>query len=230
VNPTATITDLLARLRPDSSPCLVWYGPAGERVELSGRVMDNWVAKTANLLVEELDAGEGTTVGLRMEPHWRSLVWALAAWQAGATVRLDSAEPAPDVLVSADPDQLTGDSTHQVLVAPGALQLRWPGELPDGVLDYAAEVRSYADAYLGLDALAADGLALQYDGGDLTFAQLLGRAAPARVLLVPAQTAWPEVLREALATWQGGGTVVLVHAGVEVTQRLLDSERVSAQL
>ena len=230
MNPSASITDLLARLRPDSSPCLVWYGPEGERVELSGRVMDNWVAKTANLLAEELDAGEGTTVGLRMEPHWRSLVWVLAAWQAGATVRMDAAGPAPDVLVSADPEQLTGDSTHQVLVAPGALQLRWPGELPDGVLDYAAEVRSYADVYLGLDTLAADGLALEYDDGDLTFGQLLGQPAPARILLVPAQTAWPEVLREALATWQGGGTVVLVHADVEVTQRLLDSERVSVRL
>ncbi|UNK45009.1 TIGR03089 family protein [Arthrobacter sulfonylureivorans] len=230
MNPSASITDLLARLRPDSSPCLVWYGPEGERIELSGRVMDNWVAKTANLLAEELDTGEGTTVGLRMEPHWRSLVWVLAAWQAGATVRLDTAGPAPDVLVSADPEQLAGDSTHQVLVAPGALQLRWPGEVPDGVLDYAAEVRSYADVYLGLDTLAADGMALEYDGGDLTFGQLLGQPAPARILLVPAQTAWPEVLREALATWQGGGTVVLVHADVEVSQRLLDSERVSARL
>ncbi|MEV7647513.1 TIGR03089 family protein [Arthrobacter sp. NPDC089319] len=230
MNPPASINDLLARLRPDSSPCLVWYGPAGERVELSGRVMDNWVAKTANLLAEELDAGEGTTVGVRMEPHWRSLVWALAAWQAGATVRLDTAGPAPDVLVSADPGQLTGDSMHRVLVAPGALQLRWPGELPDGVLDYAAEVRSYADVYLGLDTLPAGGVALEYDGGHVTFGQLLGQPAPARILLVPAQTAWPEVLGEALATWQGGGTVVLVHADVEVSQRLLDSERVSARL
>ena len=230
MKPSISIADLLARLRPDSSPCLVWYGPAGDRVELSGRVMDNWVAKTANLLAEELDVGEGTTVGLRMDPHWRSLVWALAAWQAGATVRLDAAGPAPDVLVSADPELLSGDSTHQVLVALGALQLRWPGELPDGVLDYAAEVRSYADAYLGLDTLAADGVALEYDGGGLTFGQLLGQPAPARNLLVSAQTAWPEVLREALSTWQGGGTVVLVHADVEVTQRLLDSERVSARL
>lgn len=230
MNPTATITDLLARLRPDSSPCLVWYGPEGERVELSGHVVDNWVAKTANLLAEELDAGEGTSVGLRMAPHWRSLVWVLAAWQAGATVRLDQTGPAPDVLVAADPDQLTGDSTHQVLVAPGALQLRWPGDVPAGALDYAAEVRSYADIYLGVDSLAADGRALEYDGGDLTFAELLGQPAPARNLLVPAQTAWPEVLREALATWQGGGTVVLVHADVDVTERLLESERVSVRL
>ncbi len=33
-------------------PRLTWYGADGERVELSARVLENWVAKTANLLVE----------------------------------------------------------------------------------------------------------------------------------------------------------------------------------
>jgi uncharacterized protein (TIGR03089 family) len=231
VSTPATITDLLARLRPGSSPCLVWYGPEGERIELSGRVLDNWVAKTANLLAEELDAAEGTSVGLLMDPHWRSLVWALASWQAGATVRLGEGARTADVLVAADPALLMQDGGgHQVLVALGALQLRWPGELPEGVLDYAAEVRSYADDYLGIDSLAANGVAVEYDGGALTFARLLDRPAAARTLLVPAQTPWPDVLREALATWQGGGTVVLVHPEVGVSQRLLDSERVTVQL
>ena len=169
-------------------------------------------------------------MGLRMEPHWRSLVWALAAWQAGVTVRLDTAGPAPDVWSPPTRSCWPATARTRYWWPRAHLQLRWPGEVPDGVLDYAAEVRSYADAYLGLDTLAADGMALEYDGGDLTFGELLGQPAPARVLLVPAQTAWPEVLREALATWQGGGTVVLVHADVEVSQRLLDSERVSARL
>ena len=47
---------LLAQLTAEPGrPRLTWYAPA-ERVELSGHVLDNWVTKTANLLVEEYDA------------------------------------------------------------------------------------------------------------------------------------------------------------------------------
>ena len=53
-------------------PRITWYddaaGPTrGERIELSARVLANWVAKAANLLVDELDveAGDRVLVDLR---------------------------------------------------------------------------------------------------------------------------------------------------------------------
>jgi uncharacterized protein (TIGR03089 family) len=238
VSQVRTIDQLLAALRPDSSPALVWYGPDGERVELSGRVLDNWVAKTANLFAEELDAGPGAVVRLAMAPHWRSVVWALAGWQVGATVDVaagrggsGSAEDA-DVVVVSDLAALGTGPAYQVAVAEGALALGWPGELPDGVLDYAAEVRSYADVYLEAGSAAPGATALKHDGGEVTFAELLQLEPAGRNILVPASAEWVEVLRVAVATWLGGGTVVLVHGslGAAGTAKVLSNERITEQL
>jgi len=56
-------------------------GPSqGERIELSGRVLANWVAKAANLLQDDLDAGPGRSmattqpgpaIGARRTGCWR---------------------------------------------------------------------------------------------------------------------------------------------------------------
>jgi len=237
---TATsIGQLLAALRPDSSPSLVWYGPGGERVELSGRVLDNWVAKTANLLVEEFGGGPGTVVRLDMAPHWRGIVWALATWQAGAALAIGGSAPA-GIVVTSDPLHPAGDAEQSraqlVAVAPGALQLRWDGELPDGVMDYAAEVRAFADYFDGAELPDPEAAALEHPGGTISFGQLLpaaaetGAGAARRHVLLPASAGWTTVLAEALATWQAAGTVVLVHPDVEVTGRLLDSERINSRL
>ncbi|NVM99321.1 TIGR03089 family protein [Arthrobacter sp. SDTb3-6] len=83
----STVPQFLNALRTlnPTAPRLTWYGPDSERVELSGRVLDNWVAKTANFLADELDAGPGTVVALDLPVHWRSFVWLLATWAVGAT-------------------------------------------------------------------------------------------------------------------------------------------------
>ena len=60
----------------------------GERIELSARVLANWVAKAANLLRDDLDAGPGSVVLLDLPPHWRTLYWAFAAWSVGACVEV----------------------------------------------------------------------------------------------------------------------------------------------
>src|SRR5690625_3432893 len=87
-----------------SAPSLTWYGPDAERVELSGRVLANWVTKAANLLADEADVTPGTLVQLDLPMHWRTAVWALAVWVCGGTVALPGAEGAgADVLVSSRP-------------------------------------------------------------------------------------------------------------------------------
>lgn len=215
------------------APRLIWYGPGHERVELSGRVLENWVAKTSNMLVEELDATAGTAVAVDMPPHWKTLVWALACWQVGAVTLLDGEAPA-DVRLAME----AADGTHPgrdgevlVLVAPGALDMRWSGTLPGDAVDYAATVRSFGDVYL--DEPAAEGAELlQADGANYTFTSLLGEEdehAPG-IWLVPASLPLLTVLTAAVRIWANGGTVVLVHPSVEVTDRLLEGERVTGRL
>ncbi|WP_323960827.1 TIGR03089 family protein [Arthrobacter sp. JZ12] len=267
-----SVEELLESFRQASgSPRLIWYGPNHERVELSGRVLENWVAKTSNLLVEELDGTADTVVHLDMPPHWKSLVWALACWQVGALTRVpddvdtatsgSGAEPAAgigaetrsraDIVVSMDaadtasPAQAASalGNPLQVLVAPGALDMRWPGPLPDGAVDYAALVRSYGDVYL--DPVADGAAPLMAAGGrNHTFQELAATpldADPAGtdarkepplpgVWLVPAGLPLRTVLSAAVRIWAGGSAVVLVHPDVEITERLVDGERVTARL
>ncbi|WP_028280189.1 TIGR03089 family protein [Arthrobacter sp. H5] len=229
------ITGLLERLRTheSSSPRLVWYGGEGERIELSGRVLDNWVAKTSNLLVEELDAEQSTRVGLRLPPHWKTLVWAMASWQVGAVTVIGERSGEVDISGPVDID-VTGpgsvpdeDAPARVLVAPGAMDLRWPGELPPGALDYAAVVRSFGDVYL--DDVPADNLPLmEADRATMGFQDL--PASDGGVLLVSAGLHLRAVLEAALSTWSADGTLIVVHPDIEVSDKLLAGERVTARL
>lgn len=233
---------LLASLRTHqaTSPALIWYGPDGERIELSGKVLDNWVAKTANFLVDELDAEPGMRLRLDLPVHWKSLVWALAGWQTGCTVVWDptgTGAPAAVTVTSAPGNAVRGTV---VAVALGALDLAFPGELPPGVVDYAADVRSYADTYIE-DAVPGPGVpALEVHGG--TAAVLLKETVPyaslpaeapaaaAPGVLLASSTDLPLVLEAALQMWASGGAVLLTAEGVQPSAKVLESERVTKRL
>ncbi|MFD0804425.1 TIGR03089 family protein, partial [Streptomonospora algeriensis] len=65
-------------------PFVTVYDEAtGGRVELSFATFDNWVSKTANMLVDGLGAEPGDRVGLALPLHWQSLVWLLACFSTG---------------------------------------------------------------------------------------------------------------------------------------------------
>src|SRR5512133_1269924 len=83
--------------RYGDTPFLTWYDDRrGERVELSFRTFDNWVAKTANLLVDELGAGPGDRVGALLVDHWQAPIVLAACWRAGVgVVALDPGRPGP---------------------------------------------------------------------------------------------------------------------------------------
>ena len=137
--------------RDPAQPLLTLYAGAG-RVELSGATTANWVAKSANLLVDGYGAPE--RVGLLLPLHWQTVVLLLAGVDAGATV----------VLVT-DPPALAGVDLAFVLAgqAETALSAGCPevfalsghpmgvplGPLPSMVLDYAREVPSYGDRFPG---------------------------------------------------------------------------------
>lgn len=191
----AAVTDVPALLRAlagsdPTRPRVTWYGPGGERIELSGKVLDNWVAKTANLLVEELDAGPGSRVAVDLPGHWRAAVWLLACWSAGACAVL----PAPDGVDGVDGadgvdvwvTDRPGSAAARAAVAAGAelVAVALPGlatafgpDLPDGALDAAVEVRSQGDVFLPPVLPAPGDPALELpDGTTVRFAELLDRA------------------------------------------------------
>ncbi|MFJ4027026.1 TIGR03089 family protein [Paenarthrobacter sp. NPDC089989] len=212
-----------------TSPRLTWYGPDAERVELSGRVLDNWVAKTSNLLQDELDAEPGMAVRLDLPAHWKSFVWALAAWQLGMEVVLDGSDA--HLLVTNEPDGGAGAGFDAVVAVPlAALAMRWPGELPAGVVDYAAEVRSHGDVFMAHNEGSAGDPAVRGTSPYAHEALMDGFAAaqePGVRLLVRAADGLEPGLASALGAWNQDGSIVLVHPKVDVTQHLLDNERVS---
>lgn len=240
-----TPTELLLAFRTQepTSPRLTWYGGNSERVEFSGRVLENWVAKTANYLVDELDAEPGTVIALDLPLHWRSLVWLLAIWAVGATAVTTPAPGAaldagvPQIVATADPTATQRRlATAQpaplvVAVALPALAMRWSGELPPRALDYAGEVRAHADVFFADAQPAPRDTAWQRGDAGVSYAELLPGAeaakAPQRVLL-EARNGWADVVRAALQTWAAGGSVVLLEDGVASTEHLRSMENVTA--
>ncbi len=142
--------------RDPARPFLTHYDDAtGERVELSFTTTDNWVAKTANLLVDELCAEPGERIGLWLPTHWQTVVWYLACWATGTvpTLEADAADCAHAV---ADPEH-----AGATMDCPGTrllLALRPLGgraaTVPTGMLDYAAEVPTHGDRFAGPPVLA----------------------------------------------------------------------------
>jgi uncharacterized protein (TIGR03089 family) len=251
---------LSALLSEPGHPRLTWYGPAGERIELSGAVLDNWVSKTTNLLVEELDAGPGTRVLLDLPPHWRTVVWALAAWRVGAAVvttdggvagngsALIDGRSALDGTVADDVDVVVSDrpgalalprGVAVVAVALPALARRFDGDLPAGALDAAQSVMTYGDVVGWAPVAEPDHPAL----GDLPHAALLAAAADAapvpdgsRTLLTVGddRTTTAPTLLAVLGVLAEGGSVVLLRPepGEDAArvERVVTTERVTARL
>ena len=83
----STLADLLPGVHSPALPLVTHYDDStGERVELSAVTTANWVAKTANLLVDDLDAGPGTRVRVGLPTHWLRVVWLLSTWAVGGVV------------------------------------------------------------------------------------------------------------------------------------------------
>ena len=121
-------------------------------MELSGATTANWVAKSANLLVDGY-GGPGR-VGLLLPLHWQTVALLLAGVATGAAV-----------VVTDDPTALEGCELAFVTAehAPAALAAGVDevlalsctpfgtrlGQVPAGAVDYAAEVPTYADHWGG---------------------------------------------------------------------------------
>ena len=218
------VTSLHARLARAAGPALTWYGDGGERVELSGPVLAQWVTKASNLLVEALDAGPGYRVLVDLPGHWRTVVWALAVWRVGACVVVRDGPDEGDAVLTASPSSFPG--RHGVVaVALPALARSFPEPLADGVLD-GATVLSYGDALGYVPAADPGAPALAGPARTVTHAGLVRPGADAgRVLLDATATPLDELLRAVLDVLAAGGSVVLVGGGYAEQLRADDGRR-----
>lgn len=235
--------DVLARLLASDPgrPRLTWYddepGPTqGERIELSARVLANWVSKAANLLQDDCAAGPGTTVGLDLPAHWRAVYWALATWSVGATVVLGDEVVDADVLVTTSPSAAAAHGGDAILISLPALARSHPeaGEA-GGAVDEARELSTHGDQFSPMSDPEAGDLALSRDGEDTPFAEL-----------VTPQPTWGErprvavdadlgdLLGAVLSAWASDGSVVAIrgsaHTADDVLTRRLESESVTQDL
>ncbi len=232
---------LAAMLRSDPArPRLTFYddaaGPTrGERIELSARVLANWVSKAANALQEELDTGPGSTVALTLPTHWRALYWALATWATGATLLVPAADLpsgpaeglAAEVLVTADPERAAaaGRTGAAVLVSLAMLARSNPAT-PPGAMDEARELATYGDVFGAWERPPPGATALRVlrDGSTTDTAY--------DAVVVP-QPGWgpsprvrvggdlPHLLTSCLSAWALDGSVVLVREpGAEQVGRM----------
>jgi uncharacterized protein (TIGR03089 family) len=137
--------------RDPTTPLLTWYDDAtGDRTELSGATLDNWVAKTANLLVDGVGTGPGDSVAVLLPPHWQTAAVLLGAWSAGLAADLGP-DPQPVEVLFTTPGQVeiaaawsTGDR-----YATGLLPLAAPlPQVPPGFIDYTVEVRGFGDRFV----------------------------------------------------------------------------------
>jgi uncharacterized protein (TIGR03089 family) len=247
--PETPVGRLLAGLLAEPGrPRVTWYDDP-ERIELSGAVLVNWVTKTANLLVEELDAGPGVRVMLDLPAHWRTLAWALATWRVGACVvlpgtpastsggtadddaRAAGGAAAADVIVTDRPGRHAG-TTSLVAVALAGLARRFDGPMPAGALDAAAVVLGYGDVL---------GWVPPFDGDAPALVVADGPAVPHVALLTgPAgqPAAWPrerrlldatgltpaDLLLRGMATLAADGSLVVV-AGASAHALRTDPDR-----
>ncbi|MGH3244198.1 MAG: TIGR03089 family protein [Spirillospora sp.] len=155
---------LLARRVADdpSSPLVTFYDDAtGERVELSARTFDNWVAKTANFLVDGLAAEPGTRVVLVLPPHWQTAVWLMACWSAGLvaepvdpeTIRTGTSPSEP--FDTSSPYSSGGATPHTPRNDPYILAVAQ--EVLDDVIADGAAAASGAEEVIGLSLHALGG-------------------------------------------------------------------------
>ncbi|SCG42478.1 TIGR03089 family protein [Micromonospora halophytica] len=148
------MADNIARVFADAiatdptRPLLTWYDDAtGERTELSGATLANWVAKTANLLVDELALAPGDVAGVLLPPHWQTAAVLLGCWSAKLTV----VDAPGDVAVLfaatsrvAEADAWSAGERYALALDPFGLPMR---QVPAGFADFVGEVRGHGDHF-----------------------------------------------------------------------------------
>jgi uncharacterized protein (TIGR03089 family) len=231
-------------------------GASGERTELGYGTFENWTAKAANLLVEELELTPGDVLVTDLGTHWTALVLQVAAWRAGVVVALPGAAGpgspgtggagpgspgtgAADARAYREGKEGPRDGSVPNLVVGTGMAGRMVGD-PGEAIPFGEEVLAFPDDFAD-HAGDPDEPVLLAPGGALSSADLLGGAARlatsagleagGRYLsTVPADTAAGVLAGPVLALATGGGVVLATATAPEGLGRLAESERATALL
>jgi uncharacterized protein (TIGR03089 family) len=243
--------DLLAAAlrRGAAAPLVTFYDDvSSERTELSATTLANWVAKTANLLQEEFDAGPGSTVALALPVHWQTAAVLLGVWSCGAAV-LETAGEDDDGFADAD----------VVLAAAHRLPPLEEQELPElmglslhpmglgmtgytgPARDFALEVRARGDVFAPWQPVDPGRPGLLLGSGELTLGGLVATATELagrldlrsgdRVLIEEQAATEAGPVAWLLAPLAAGASMVLCrHPAASRLQHRAETERVTATL
>jgi uncharacterized protein (TIGR03089 family) len=232
--------DLLevALRRDPAGPLLTFYDDAtGERTELSATTLANWVAKTANLLRDDVGVVPGDRVAVLLPAHWQTAAVLLGAWSAGAVVTTH-----PDGAPAAfGADAKGAEGAGEVFALSLAPLGRGFAEgPPPGARDYSAEVRAMGDSWSGPavpDAAPAldtqDGVVAAGDLVEIAVrrAAELGLATGDRLLSTApweGPTDWVDGLLVPLAA--GASLVLCANPDPDLLVMRVEAERVTATL
>lgn len=241
-----TPADLLgAALAADPGrPLVTYYDDAtGERVELSVATFANWVAKTANLLQDDLAAEPGDRLALLLPAHWQTAVWLLACSATGVVADVQG-DPAAASIAVAGPDRLEDARScggERVALSLRPLGARF-AEPPEGFLDYAAEVPGQGDRFspysppepespfLGLPGESAEWSAAETVDRARADAGATGLTPGSRVLSMRPYDGWAGLGGGLFAPLAAGASVVLCRnadrLGPAALAKRKDDERV----
>lgn len=244
---TINIMDLLAKILASdpTTPRLTIYDEnTGARLDFSGITLDNWAAKVANMLIEELDLTEDSLISIDLPPGWQAVAIALGALAAGIPVTFFDAAISDVVFVAenahkdatenavesdaADPSEYSGDVVIVTNDPFGRGVEETGGTLLPGAIDFGPTVRFYGDQFAqptrSLANIVADALP-----------QSLRRFSPTSRVLVQGWADWLDFVAKVLAPLAAGGSVVVAtgdpeNLPSERLERIADIEKVSERL
>jgi uncharacterized protein (TIGR03089 family) len=213
--PAGLLADALAR--DPARPLLTFYDDAtGERTELSVATFANWVAKTANLLRDDLGVATGGRVRLDLPVHWQAAVWLQACWALRLAVTLDG--PGRSDVAVVTHESAEADADEVVSLGLGPMGLPRPGSAPacPRALDYDREVHGHGDRFAPQSAPAPEDVALvagdeRLTAGGLAEAALSAPPTGGALLVTEPLSGADVALATTLVPLATGVTTVLVR-------------------
>lgn len=206
---------------PSTPRVTVYDESRGSRMDFSAITLDNWAAKVANMLRDELDLEAGDHIGIALPANWQAVVIALGAYAAQLEVSITASptELANDLAaVFVDPNNQELDTAAEIIVVTDDPFGRGVSEcgldMQPGAIDFSPTVRVYGDVFYEDGPVLSE---LELADASWTAAACAGQ----RVLT----TAWSDMQgfqRQVLAPLQTGGSIVVVTGGSPSEQRLTE--------
>jgi uncharacterized protein (TIGR03089 family) len=242
--PVETVLDALdAALRDDPGrPLVTFYDLAtGERIELSVATFDNWVAKIANLLADDLGHEPGSRVAIHLPTHWQATVIMAGAWRAGLLLDLSGAAADVTVVPPAPPPGADTSSGDVVVCSLRPLGGPVLASLPSGWVDFAVAVPAQPDVVIQPRPIAPDDPAAEFLTGPLSHGDLLAQSVttagelglpPRGRLITDASPARASGMVPALAAplAVGGSVVLVANASADQRADLAEQEHAATAL